>query len=104
MKKKRVWMDVAMVNLAASLVKEGNRYTKVRLAAGSVAPTPIRLRETEAVLEGQEHSSELIATAKKTAEAEVSPITDIRSSADYRRTITGVFVARALEELMRRSG
>ncbi len=103
MKKKRVWMDVAIVNLAASLVKEGDRYTKVRLAAGSVAPTPIRLRETEAALEGQEHTPERIAAAKKIAEAEVSPITDIRGGADYRRTITGVFVARALEELMRRS-
>ena len=75
-------------------------WTEVRLALGSVAPTPIRAAATEAVLEGQLPTPE---TADRAAEAlaqEIHPIDDVRSTAEYRRLVA----ARVLHRLIREAG
>jgi len=72
----------------------------LRLAAGSVAPVPIRLRLTEALLTGERLGPEVLAAAAGAAQREVAPISDVRASADYRRHIVGVYVRRALEGLL----
>jgi carbon-monoxide dehydrogenase medium subunit len=102
-KKGRVKMDLAVASLSVLLQTEGNRIQKARLAAGSVAPVPLRLTRVEDLLEGQNLKSSLIAEARRLAEEGVAPITDIRSTAEYRRHIVGVFVQRALESLWTRS-
>ena len=61
----------------------------VRLAIGSMAVTPVRLRRTEEVLLGQPHSAALMSEARQALEAEVAPIDDIRSSAAYRLQVAG---------------
>ncbi len=99
LKKKRVAMDIAIVNLATSLVYTNGVMSGVRIAAGSVAPTTMRLTKTESLLEGKSLTDELIAEAQAISASEVSPISDIRASADYRRTIVGVFVARSLKSI-----
>ncbi|MDZ7362206.1 MAG: xanthine dehydrogenase family protein subunit M [candidate division KSB1 bacterium] len=65
------------------------RMHSIQIGVGSVAPTVIRLRQTEALLKGQVLTEELIESARKLAMQEVKPITDVRSTAQYRRTITG---------------
>ncbi len=79
--------------------RAGSRCTKVRLAAGAVAPTPLRLRSVEGLLEGAEITSDLLARAQEMARSSVAPITDLRARADYRRRLVGVFVKRAMEQL-----
>ena len=71
----------------------------VRIAAGSVAPTPIRLRATESIVKGKAIDPTLILQARKTAEGEVRPIDDIRSTAAYRAAVLGNLVAEFLTEL-----
>lgn len=95
----RVHMDLAKASVAALVVMDGNRCVHARFAAGSVAPVPLRLREVEKIVEGAVVDEKLIASAQEAAMSEVSPITDIRSTAEYRRQIVGVFVKRALETL-----
>jgi carbon-monoxide dehydrogenase medium subunit len=95
----RTAVDCATVNLAAYAEVDGDRVEGVRLAVGAVAPTPLRLREVEALVEGKELGEELLAEAAKAAMEAVSPITDIRSTAEYRRHLVGVFVRRALRGL-----
>jgi carbon-monoxide dehydrogenase medium subunit len=95
-------MDLAIASLSVLLQTKGNRVKKARLAAGSVAPVPLRLTRVEDLLEGDNLSSSLIAEARRLAEESVKPITDIRSSGEYRRHIVGVFVKRALETLWTR--
>jgi carbon-monoxide dehydrogenase medium subunit len=102
-KQGRVKMDLAVASLSVLLQTKGNRVKKARLAAGSVAPVPLRLTRVEDLLEGDNLSSSLIAEARRLAEESVKPITDIRSSGEYRRHIVGVFVKRALETLWARS-
>jgi CO/xanthine dehydrogenase FAD-binding subunit len=71
----------------------------VRLAMGSVAPVPLRLPETEKVLNGQRIDANAITTAKSAAAAEIRPIDDIRSTARYRAEVAGNLVAEFLERL-----
>lgn len=75
-------------------------WTDVRLALGSVAPTPIRARETEAVLEGRPPTPETADEAAETLAAELHPIDDVRSTAEYRRLVA----ARVLHRMIREAG
>jgi CO/xanthine dehydrogenase FAD-binding subunit len=75
-------------------------WSKVRLALGSVAPTPIRAVATEAVLEGRPPTPETADRAVETLAAELHPIDDVRSTAEYRRLVA----ARVLHRLVREAG
>jgi CO/xanthine dehydrogenase FAD-binding subunit len=81
-----------VVALAARL--DGGRIVSARIAAGSVAATPVRLVRTEAALTDQPLGPETASLAGRTAADEVSPIDDVRSTAAYR--------AFALERVVRR--
>jgi CO/xanthine dehydrogenase FAD-binding subunit len=71
----------------------------VRIALGSVAPVPLRLRETEQVVKGNPIEPSLLALAKKTAVTEIRPIDDIRSTARYRSAIAANLVTEFLQKL-----
>ena len=81
--------------------REGERgWSDVRLALGSVADRPIRARKTEAALEGRPPTSETADRAASALAAEIEPIDDVRSTADYRRVVS----ARVLHRLVRDAG
>ncbi|MFQ6070838.1 MAG: FAD binding domain-containing protein, partial [Candidatus Aminicenantales bacterium] len=103
LKKGRVHMDLALASAALLLIVEGEVCKKARIAAGSVAPVPLRLRKVEELLEGAVVDENLILEARRTAEESISPITDVRASADYRRQIFGVLIERGLKHLLARS-
>lgn len=94
----RDMMDLAYVGIAVAYVLTGNekRCQRVRVVLGAVSPTPMRARKAEAVLEGQILTEELAAKAGEEAAKESKPISDVRSSADYRRVMVGVMTKRAL--------
>ena len=93
-------MDLAIASVAVRCLLDGARLTGVRIAAGAVAPVPLRLRGVEALLEGQELGARAArARPRGDAKREVAPITDLRSSREYRRTLTGVLAARAVAGL-----
>lgn len=73
---------------------EGGRIADLRLAAGSVAATPVRLRTAEEAVRGAAPGSETAERAGREAAREVTPIDDVRSTAEYRRF--------ALERVVRR--
>jgi len=100
LKKGRTRMDLAVASVAVQIRTEGDKFLRARIAAGSVAPTPVRLFEVEALLEGAALSRELLNEAQQLTAKSVSPITDVRSSADYRCHLVGVLVKRALEKLL----
>jgi CO/xanthine dehydrogenase FAD-binding subunit len=83
----------ALGRLANGLVED------VRIAIGSVAPVPIRLRETEKALRGQRLDAEVITSARTAAVAETRPIDDIRSTARYRAMVVGNLVEEFLANL-----
>lgn len=95
----RVKMDLALVSVAVLLEEAAGVLKGARVAVGAVAPTPRRLPEVEAILEGRRPEPERFAEAGRVAAGCVSPITDLRTSEEYRRHLVGVLVRRALERL-----
>ena len=81
-------------------VENGDLWREVRLALGSVAATTIRVPVTEAALEGASPTRETMAAAGEALAAEIQPIDDVRSTADYRRAVA----VRALHRLIRDEG
>lgn len=97
---RRKALTIAIASLGALLHVEGDLIQEVRLAAGSVAPTPIRLRRVEERANGKRVTASLIEEARKLARQSVSPIDDIRASADYRRTVIADLVAHLFEGVL----
>ena len=80
-------MAIAKVALGAIALVDCNVVTEIRLAAASLAAFPIRLLETEAALQGMPLSPDTLIPARRALLAEIQPIDDIRSTADYRRAV-----------------
>ncbi len=94
----RDMMDLAYVGVAVaySFGASDKRCENVRIVLGAVAPTPIRASKAEAILEGRILTEELATNAGEMAAQEARPISDVRSSADYRRAMVGVMTKRAV--------
>jgi len=95
---RRKALTLSVVCVAAGVaVRNTQEIATARIALGAVAPTPIRAHKAEQVLQGRKVTPELLAEAAARAATEISPISDLRASADYRRNISAVLVRRALE-------
>jgi OHCU decarboxylase len=90
---------ISKVCVAALGLLRSGLIEDVRIALGSVAPVPLRLRETEHVLRGRSIDSDLLLLARETAIAEIHPIDDIRSTARYRAAVAGNLVVEFLNRL-----
>jgi carbon-monoxide dehydrogenase medium subunit len=89
--------EVDLSTICATVLKLGD---SIRIAFGAVAPTPIRLMKTEALINGKPLSLELIEEAAKLALTEISPISDVRASKEYRYDVVEVTIRRSLEQFM----
>jgi xanthine dehydrogenase small subunit len=86
--------DISAVCLALNLhVREG-RIAGARIGAGGVAATPVRARKTEAALLGQPWARATFEAAIQVLQAEFEPISDMRASAAYRRSVLGRLLLR----------
>lgn len=94
----RVNEDLAKLNVAVCLEMDGATCTGARFAMGCVAPTMIRLPSAEAVLNGAEINEESLARAAEAVQQDISPIDDQRSTAEYRRSVAGVYLKRAVQQ------
>jgi CO/xanthine dehydrogenase FAD-binding subunit len=79
--------SISKVVIALVGRSEENRIRDYRLAAGSVAATPIRFPQVEEALMGRELDGDLAAEAGRLAAEAVEPIDDVRSTAAYRRFV-----------------
>jgi len=98
--------DYAMVAVAAAvtLCADGTKCEDVRIGLGCLAPTPLRAREAEEVLRGQEPGPDALREAAEKARKITGPLSDHRGSADYKRDMAAVFVRRALDLALSRAG
>ncbi len=92
----RVNEDISKINTAVKLVMEGKRCKEARIAMGCVAPTPLRLKRSESILQDKEITEDLCETLKESVGQEISPIDDVRSSAEYRREVAGILIKRTI--------
>ena len=95
--------DIAKVNVAAWVSISENRCVDVRIALGSVAPTVIRATKSEEMLQGEELEEKIFVAAAEVASEHARPITDIRSTLEYRKEMIKVLVRDALRKAAERA-
>jgi carbon-monoxide dehydrogenase medium subunit len=93
-------MAISVVSIAVLLEMDGSVCQRARVALGAVAPTPIRARRVEALLEGKTIDGPLLDECAAAVREEISPISDIRASGDYRRLATSALVKRAIQQAL----
>ena len=91
--------EVDLSTICGTVARVGGEY---HIAMGAVAPTPVRLPKTEALVNGAPLTEEIIEEAAKLARTEVSPIDDVRASKEYRLDVVEVIVRNSLRALHRK--
>ena len=88
--------DFAIVAASAALVIQGGTIQEAGVACSAVGPTTMHIKRAEQALIGQAPSEQLFKQAGEIASADVSPNSDGRGPADYKRAVAGVLTTRAL--------
>ncbi len=94
---------ISKVCFAAIGRMNGRSLEDVRIALGSVAPIPLRCLKTEKALSSPELDETIIASAKTVLTEEITPITDVRSTRDYRLRVSLNLLEDFLLELVNES-
>lgn len=92
--------DLGIVGVAVHLTKN----KRFRVAMTAVAPTPIRLFRLEELINLRPRDEQLAAWAGEEVTQHIEPISDVRSSAEYRLHASKVLVKRAIAQLVAMGG
>ncbi|HHW07032.1 MAG TPA: xanthine dehydrogenase family protein subunit M [Clostridia bacterium] len=103
---KRNALAISVVNcgVVIGIDRETMTFTEARISLGAVAPTVIRLEAAEQILVGQKISRPVIEEAAAAVKAGVKPITDIRSTGEYRKDISEQLALRAIAAALAKLG
>ena len=75
------------MNSAVHISFENETIKEAHVSIGGVAAIPKYLHETSAYLNGKSLTSEIILEANDILQSEISPISDVRGSSDYKRLL-----------------
>ena len=89
-------LEISTISIGLAAQRKAKTLQNVRVAFGSVAPTPIRAPQTEAAIEGKPLDDDAIAAAVAAAAKEIHPISDVRASDWYRRELVHNILQRML--------
>jgi CO/xanthine dehydrogenase FAD-binding subunit len=92
-------MAISVASVAVLIEMEKGRVKKARIGLGAVAPTPIRAYGVEELLINQQLTDELIEECGERVLEEIRPITDIRASLEYRKSLIPVILKRLLQQV-----
>jgi CO/xanthine dehydrogenase FAD-binding subunit len=95
---------LSVVAVATVLKVRDGVFEDVRIALNAVAPTPVRARSVESFLKGREVGSEAIEKASELVLNDISPISDVRASAEYRKHASKVLVKDTLLKALEKAG
>lgn len=95
--------DISIATAAVLLKTDGSRISQARIALGSVAPIPIRAYKSEKELVGKVTSEAVLDSAAAKAAEEAKPITDVRTTGDYRRSAVKALVRQGLAQALQRA-
>lgn len=89
---KRTHLDIASVNSAIRIKVKENIIMEAGIAAGGVGPVPMYLGKTSAFLKGKNITEELAGEAIAVMQSEISPISDVRGSKEYKTLLLGQLI------------
>lgn len=92
-------LDIATVSAAFCLAFEAGRITRAAIALGGVGPTVRRLEGVERWLIDRPCREETFEAAGRLAADEISPWSDVRGTAEYRRQVVGGLLTRYFHEV-----
>lgn len=98
---KRTCLDIASVNTALSLVVRDDQISIAHVSAGGVSPIPLYLERTSGFLAGKKLDDVTIEGAIEILQSEISPISDVRGSAEYKRLLLSQLFRAHFFELFR---
>jgi CO/xanthine dehydrogenase FAD-binding subunit len=99
----RKGMNIAVASVATAIhLTSDGEVDDVRIAFGSVAPTAVRSPQAESIIMGHPPGEELFEEAARAAMQDISPISDLRASAAYRRHAAAQLLRRALQSAVER--
>ena len=90
----------SVASVAVWLVADKNTVEDIRIALGGVAPTPVRACKTEDAFKGQSLDWDRIAELSQRVMEEISPITDVRGSAEYRKQVSAALLGKAVRQAL----
>jgi xanthine dehydrogenase small subunit len=96
---KRKALDIATVCSGARFRVDGETIESASMSMGGVAATPLLLEKTNASLAGKPLEPATVRDALSVAQSEVSPISDVRGSADYKRLLVNQLIIAHFTEL-----
>ncbi|MGA7431987.1 MAG: FAD binding domain-containing protein [Xanthobacteraceae bacterium] len=88
--------DFAIAMALATYRLQAGRIAEARIGLGGAEAFPRRIKDAEALLNGQKPEPMVFAAAADAAAAAIDPIEDNNNSADYRRALVHTLVGRAL--------
>ena len=96
--------DFAVVGVAAQVTVDASGIcTRAGIGLTNVAPTPLKVRAAEALLQGKRLDQESIQQAAQLAAEAARPEADLRGSVEYKRDMVRVLTTRALTGALERA-
>lgn len=84
---KRTHLDIASVNEAMALEVLEDTIVACHASCGGVAPVPLYLKRTSALMAGKPLVAATLVEAAEALQQEISPISDVRGTATYKRLL-----------------
>jgi carbon-monoxide dehydrogenase medium subunit len=95
-------VDLAKVNCAVKVTVDGGKCVDIKIVLGAVADRPVRAKKAEQFLEGRDLKDGIIEEAVQKIVEDIAPITDSRSTAEYRAQVSQVLSRRMIKQAVSR--
>jgi len=104
MKITRVGADISKISCAVALERQGDICASCKIAMGAVAPVPMRIDQANRIVIGKKVNASLVEEMGKKVSEEINPITDIRSTTEYRRKTATILLKDVFWKAWHRAG
>lgn len=104
MKITRVGADISKISCAVALERQGDICASCKIAMGAVAPVPMKIDQATRIVIGKKVDASLVEEMEKKVSEEINPITDIRSTAEYRRKTAAILLKDVFWKAWHRAG
>jgi carbon-monoxide dehydrogenase medium subunit len=91
--------DISIAGVGVALTfDDAAAVTAAHISLGAVGPTPVRAKKAEALLIQKKLDAALIAATARVASENISPISDQRATAEYRREMIRIQTMQAIKD------
>ena len=101
---RRAALTLSIVNAGFGCIPEGGRITNTSTCIGACAPIPVKLTKTEEYLDGKDLDSISFDTLDELIKSEITPITDIRASKEYRSELAAALIRGHVQDILGKEG